>query len=403
MISRNGDMMQLVSDDKKRSLFAYCAFHFLDDGLSDALYILLPLIAAEMHFTLSEVGLMRGVFSASVSFFQLPVALLGERFGEASVIISGIVSLTGTFFILASVYSLFSFLLVLGLGRALCAGQHALSSSLLSRVFETAGRRTAMGTYNFAGDLGKVCLPFLLSILISLWGWRYATQMFAGLVMAAGVLVWFFFCKAPSKPALHTERKKSSGWGIADRRGFALLLLVGVIDYAVRVGLLTFLPFVLEEKGASIAHIGFALTLVFAGGAAGKFVCGVCAERLGIIAMIIITEAMTSLCIISTLYLSILHLWFVLPLLGIGLNGTSSVLYATVAELISPDKRARGYGLYYSVTLGAGIIAPVLFGIIGELWTLWSVVLSLSALALLTLPFVILLRRIGRHDVTAQH
>ncbi len=38
---------------------------------------------------------------------------------------------------------------------------------------------------------------------------------------------------------------------------------------------LTFLPFVLTAKGASVQTIGFALTLVFAGGAVGKLVCAV--------------------------------------------------------------------------------------------------------------------------------
>jgi hypothetical protein len=64
------------------------------------------------------------------------------------------------------------------------------------------------------------------------------------------------------------------------RSGFALLLTIGVIDSATRMGFLTFLPFLLRAKGAGLPEIGVALTLIFAGGAAGKLVCGFLGARL---------------------------------------------------------------------------------------------------------------------------
>ena len=57
------------------------------------------------------------------------------------------------------------------------------------------------------------------------------------------------------------------------RYAFPTLLSIGVIDSATRMGFLTFLPFILTAKGASLPTIGLALTLVFAGGAVGKLVC----------------------------------------------------------------------------------------------------------------------------------
>jgi hypothetical protein len=52
--------------------------------------------------------------------------------------------------------SLVAFLLVAGLGSGV---QHPLASSLVSRAYETGPRRAALGTYNFAGDLGKIAVP----------------------------------------------------------------------------------------------------------------------------------------------------------------------------------------------------------------------------------------------------
>ena len=95
---------------------------------------------------------------------------------------------------------------------------------------------------------------------------------------------------------------------------------------------LTYLPFLLLEKGLRLDVIGIALGLTFAGGATGKFVCGVLAERLGIIRTVILTEAATGLGIFALLSLPVQPALALLPVLGVALNGTSSVLYGTVAD-----------------------------------------------------------------------
>jgi len=57
------------------------------------------------------------------------------------------------------------------------------------------------------------------------------------------------------------------------------LCAIGMIDNATRTGFLTFMPFILMAKGLGVGGVGLAFALVFAGGATGKFVCGVVADR----------------------------------------------------------------------------------------------------------------------------
>jgi MFS family permease len=75
-----------------------------------------------------------------------------------------------------------------------------------------------------------------------------------------------------------------------------------------------------------------------------------------------------------------------LPLVGFMLNGTSSVLYATVAEIISATARSRGYGLYYAITLGAGAIAPLLYGLLTDSMGLTVTMIAVAFVVLATLP-----------------
>ncbi len=372
-----------------RSLFSFCAFHFVDDSFTDFIYLFLPFIAAEFNLSFSQVGLLRGVFSGAMSLLQVPLSLMGERIGELMVVGIGTFGLAGGFLLLSRAYTFPVIFLSLIVAKGTAAGQHGLSSSVLSRVFEVSGRRTAMGTYNFSGDMGKVCLPFLLTLMINLWGWRQAITTLSIGGFAAGAILWSLAGEKRNSPRLPEPEVRLSpekrGW-IRDRKSFSALLTIGVIDISVRTALLTFLPFLLLRKGIPITEVGFSLTLLFAGGALGKFACGVLAERLGVIPMVIGTEILTAAGILSLTWSPSPWIWFLLPMVGIVLNGTSSVLYATVAEIIPPASRSRGYGLYYAVTLGSGAVSPMVFGLITDSLGLSVTIMGTALMILLTLP-----------------
>jgi predicted MFS family arabinose efflux permease len=374
---------------KAHSLFSFSAFHFLDDGFTDSIYLLLPFIAAELNLSFSQVGLLKGVFSGSMSLLQFPLSLLGERIGELTVIAIGTFGLTGGFLLLSKVYTFPAIFLSLIFAKGTAAGQHGLSSSLLSRVFEVSRRRAAMGTYNFSGDMGKVCFPFLLTLMINLWGWRQAVFTLSIGGLAAGAFLWTFAGQKdhPLLPQFkESPNLKGRGLGIRDTKSFSALLTIGIIDISTRTALLTFLPFLLLQKGIPVAQVGFALTLLFAGGAVGKFVCGVLAEWFGIIPMVVGTEVLTAIGILSLTLSPPSIIWIILPFVGIVLNGTSSVLYATIAEIIAPAARSRGYGLYYAITMGCGAISPMVYGLLTDSLGLSFTIISTALMVLLTIP-----------------
>jgi MFS family permease len=183
-----------------------------------------------------------------------------------------------------------------------------------------------------------------------------------------------------------------AGWGIRDARGFSALCAIGMIDNATRTGFLTFMPFILMAKGLGVGGVGLAFALVFAGGATGKFVCGVVADRVGVIRTVVITEAATTAFILIVVGAPLPIALAVLIPLGIALNGTSSVLYGTVADLVSSERRSRAYGLYYTVSVGASALAPTVWGLVGDASGV-PLTLSLVGLVVLaTIPLCLVLR-----------
>ena len=379
------------------TLGASGAMHFLHDGFSTLIYLLLPVWQVQFGLSLAQAGLLKTLFSGAQAVLQVPAGMLAERWGERGLLAAG-TALTGLGFLALGFAGGFAalafFLAVAGAGSSV---QHPLCSSLVARAYDSGARRAALGTYNFTGDLGKLAVPALAAVVIAGLDWRWATAGYGGvgLLAALAVLVVFgaFAAGPPAKQRAGGARRQGTrDWGIRDARGFTVLSMIGIIDGASTTGFLTLLPFLLVGKGASVATVGLALTLVFSGGAAGKFVCGFVAERVGIIRTVMATEVLTAGGIVLLLTLPLGPLLVALPALGVALNGTSSVLYGTVAELAAPDRHARAYALYYTLGSGAGAIAPWLYGGLSDLAGVPATLVVVAAVALATIPLSQLLR-----------
>ena len=370
--------------------------HVLHDGFSDALYVLLPIWATEFRLTLTQVGVLKAVYTGGMALSQIPAGLLAERWGERRLLAVGTaIAALGYLAVATSadgMFLLMGLLLVSGLGSGV---QHPLSSSLVAHAYETGPRRAALGTYNFAGDIGKIAVPAGVALAATLVGWRVASGVYALLGLAGAALIALVLARLKAGGASGGAESLSislGGWGIRDARGFQALAAVGMVDTATRTALLTFLPFLLLEKGVTVAGVGGALAVLFAGGAAGKFVCGLVAERVGIVRTVVLTELATALGIVLVALGSLPVALAVLLPLGIALNGTSSALYATVADLVAPERRARAYGLYYTLVVGASAAAPLVYGIVGDAIGVLATLLMTAAVVLLTLPLCAVLR-----------
>ncbi len=380
----------------RATLAASCAIHFLHDGCSDLLYVLFPVWAREFSLSFTQVGLLRTAYSGALALFQVPAGFLAERWGEPRVLAAGTFLTSVGFFCAGAAVGFVPLLLFLMIGGFGSGTQHPLSSSLVARAYEAGRRRVALGTYNFSGDLGKVTWP-AGAALVSAWaGWRWAAQGIGMVVLAASIAIFFLLAPMVGCPAsprqTSAEDRPGDGWGIRNRRGFTLLSAIHGIDNGSRTVFLTYLPFLLLGKGAEMDLTGLALGLTFAGGATGKFVCGFLAERLGIIRTVLVTEAATGLGILLLLALPVTPALFLLPVLGIALNGTSSVLYGTVAELVAPERRSRVYGMFYTIGIGAGALAPPLFGLLSDAAGVPATLSVLAAVIFATLPLTRLLR-----------
>ncbi|WP_325985782.1 MFS transporter [Pseudomonas protegens] len=371
---------------RRRSLVAGCGAHAVHDGLTDVIYVLLPIWQAQFAMSYAQIGLLRGAYSGMMAGFQLLASRGAKRWGRERLLVGG-TALAGLAYLLAGqAGGLGVLLLALLLGGLGASTQHPLASSIITDTHEAGGGvKEALSQYNFAGDIGKTLIPGLVGLLLTVISWRASVTLIGLLGLAAALALWWLIPSRAATLAMQEKAPKTVN-GQGSVGGLRALILTGTLDSAVRMGFLTFLPFLLKAKGAGTAGIGLALTLLFVGGAFGKLLCGYLGARIGMMKTVWITEFTTASLIVLAVFLPYVGLMVMLPLLGLALNGTSSVLYGAVPDLAGAGKREQAFSLFYTGTIGGGALAPVLFGSLGDVTGIPLAVMALAATLLLTLP-----------------
>jgi FSR family fosmidomycin resistance protein-like MFS transporter len=373
----------------RRTLTVCGGAHALHDGFTDLLNVLYPLLQAQFGLTYAAIGGFKTVYSGAMAVGQIPSGKLAVRFGGVKVLAVGTALIAvgyGLAGLTGSLYGVVIGLLLAGLGGST---QHPIGSSLVSAAYSGLRSRTALGTYNFTGDVGKVLLPAFFALIVASLGWQQALIIIAAIaVLGAGVIL------ASLKPVpLHNKGDEAKAPAGQDRPwAYWLLFSIHIADNLVRTGFLIFLPFLLRDKGADIPTIGLGLSLLFAGGAAGKLVMGWVGEKLGVVASVILTEVATTVLILLLLPLSLPLALVLLPAVGLMLNGTSSVLYGTVPEFVSPEKRTHAFAIFYTGGSVAGATGPLISGFVGDAMGLPIALSIVSCIALTTVPMVWALR-----------
>jgi MFS transporter, FSR family, fosmidomycin resistance protein len=169
------------AQDKRRVLWIACGAHALHDGFTDTLYVLLPLWQAQFALSYAAIGVLRALYAGVMAGLQVPTAKMAERSGGAGMLAVGTAVAAAAYLFLGASSGIAMLAVALVLGGIGSSTQHPVASSLVAAAYEGQRSRGALGTYNFAGDLGKMALPAVAACLVALISWR-ATASVIGVV-----------------------------------------------------------------------------------------------------------------------------------------------------------------------------------------------------------------------------
>jgi len=369
--------------------------HMMIDGFSVMMYPILPLIAMDFNLSLSKIGVLRTSYSFSSSVLQFPLSLIFEGFNEIWILLLGLIWISIGFVAMGFSRS-FLILLVLsiitGIGGNL---QHPVGSAFISRLYPEKKRGSAIGVLNFSGDFGKLIFPLLVTGILIWFNWHWCLTIL-GVLGIVTFLILELILLASGIGKIKSNEKSRKGkliFALENHGAFVSLSFIGVIDGITRSALLTYIPFLFVDKGISPENVGLLLTILLIGGATGRLGCGFLVDKFGSILMIVITEFFTAISIFTLL---IIHPLLLIPLLifcGFMVNGTSTVIYTTIASTIKSETRESGYGLFFTIYLIAEAVGPLLFGLIGDAIGLSMVFITLSLISTLIIPIALYSKR----------
>ena len=119
----------MIEPQRKLILWMSCLAHAVQDGLTAAVYVLLPVLAQALGLNLTEVGLFKGLKSLTQGLLEIASGVASERYGDRALLVFGL-ALSGSGYLLFSLadsgIAVLACLVVVGVGTAF---QHAPSSA----------------------------------------------------------------------------------------------------------------------------------------------------------------------------------------------------------------------------------------------------------------------------------
>ncbi len=358
----------------------------------------MPQLRADLHFDYSQIGILLGVFMIAGAVLSLPSGMIANRLGDRRTIQIGLVALVAGGVILGSGETFHAALIGRIIGGFGAVFITVPAAKILTDWFVGKEMATAMSVLGVAWPVG-IAVGMSLLPFINIWSdWRVAVYVTA----AAPALAIFLVAVLPvpgdrmqggSAPAIAVARPPlwsihprefwtilagGAAWPLMSTGGYVVFSSyapVMLIDRgiphttaALMISLLSWLLIVIIPLGGYLTDRTGKKDLMFWGG---------CLAAAAAIAMVPVMDPV--------------EMWVVLSAI---LGFTVGMVMALPGEALSPESRATGLGLYYTIYyIGTGIL-PAIAGWIQDVMGSAAFVIWFSAACLAIAPFSLLAFRI---------
>ena len=317
----------------------------------------LSIVFADIRTTLDVpyivIGLAVAASTITYAAVQLPSGVLGDRFGERSVILVSL-GLTGLGSVLlaASPSGLF---IVLGMTLIgfVSGAYYSPATSLLTDLFEETGR--AIGIHRLGAQLPGFTGP-IVGAIGAIYGWRVLLLLGAAVATPALIGVRLFVQpRSPVRPELSIREQLSRGTtlDILSRPPIAFTTAVAGFAQFADTATFSFLPLLLREyHGLSIELAGTLFTGYFAAVTVSQPISGSLSDRLGR-DIVTIGALLTGIIgfVLLAAYQALVVIGVGVVLIGLSM-GWGPPVQSRVMDRLDADERGTGFGLIRTVYIG---------------------------------------------------
>lgn len=357
-------------------LFAASLINYFD---RQTLAYAMPLLAKDFNLDAAQQGIVLSAFFWTYTYLQIPMGLCADRlnmrwlYAGAFVIWSVAQGLTG---LAGSLAMLICCRMLLGVGESIYL---VGGTKVVSLFFPLSQRGLPCGLFDAGTRTGLVLEGLTIGIMLSAFGWR-TTFMIVGFAALIWLLPWFLATPAQMRDTSATAERPRLTWRevgklLRSRDLLGVLLGFFCFDYYWYF-LITWLPsYFVNVRGVTILEAGVRASLPF-------LVFGICQPLGGWLADRIIQRgwepARARKVIISVAFLSgllIIPAAFttskdvaLLLIMGGCLVGLSTANQLVLLQgCTPPNETGLGVGIYNFVGNMAGIVQPLITGMVIKL------------------------------------
>jgi len=377
-------------------LWGISFFNYAD---RQAVFSVFPLLEKELHLTSVQLGLLGSSFALVYGICGIFAGAIVDRVRRVSAILWGLYiwSLICVSTAVSRTFGqLLGFRAAEGLGETL---YFPASMSLISDYHGRETRSRAMGLHQTSVYIGTVAGGFFAGLIGQHYGWRWSFIVFGGSGIVLGAVLHRFL-REPGRTGLPACPAPVRSFSLLLRKPTVLCLLGAFLcANFVAVVLLSWMPkFLYDKFHMTLAMAGLTATIfVQLASMAGSPIGGWLADslrktrhggRLMVQAMGVFAGApFVVLCGMTN---STTWLVLALTLWGFAKGMYDANIFASVYDVIPAESRGSAAGLMNTVGwLGGGAAAPLVIGVLAQVYGLGVAIALASAVYLLAGAFLV--------------
>lgn len=366
-----------------------CLGHFSIDVSSSSLSGLQPVLRDRLGLTLTEAGMLGGLFVFSSSLMQPLYGWLADRFTTrhftvlSPVLASGSVAL---FRFAPNFYGLLPIVFLAGIG---IAAFHPQGTSLAVRGV-TSNRGRLMAIFISSGTLGFAAGPSFFAALVTYFGFESIVWS----IVPGAIFSALLYLYLPANAVSRVGNERANDWGPILRvwKPITILFVLVFIRSTIQVTYAQMLPLYLNvERGFSLITGNYLVSAYLICGALGGFLGGSLSDRFGGRQVILVSMLGT---VPFMLLFFLTSGW--LSALGLCIGGLVLLFTIPVNVLMAQDLAPGQSATVSSLMMGfawgaAGLIFVPVTGLLSDVFSLRSAMMFLLIFPLLGVLVTLLL------------
>ena len=394
IVENEQKLIQEPDPTKDPMFWGICLGHTFTHWYPATFYILLPYLATEYNFSVTQAGLLVTAMYIAKAIAGMPIGALTDMTTKKNMLMAISLILAGIPFLFIGMANSYLFIMLLiiimGIGNEMW---HPASFSTLSKLYPKQ-RGFVFGIHGMSANLGDLLAPLIIgSILVSL-SWKEISYLniVPGIVVGAVII---FLLRKTKVTSNNTKKKSEEGTNFKDyREGLAELfrnkavLLIAIASgmrSMTQNGLLTFLPLYLAiELSLSPLLVGLYITVMQGGGLVAAPIVGKISDKTGERKVVFSGMIMTSVLVIAVVIIQISWLLIVtMAILGFFLYSLRPVMQAWIMSSTKDKMAGTTTSLLFTTQSILASLSPLIGGILADRYGFQATFYFIAAIILL--------------------